>query len=145
MKGTIKKRLLLVVIILFGCLVLAGGLLYWFATSGGLIARQKPSAFETFAAATLVDLSIPRDFKTKANPIESNAASVDAGRALYQKNCEVCHGYDGNGQNQRRQRSLSAAARFEPCCLVKSGSDRTANCSISSATAFATRPCRAGS
>src|SRR5215211_3539095 len=33
----------------------------------------------------------------RKNPIPSNAASITAGRALYQKNCRHCHGLRGKG------------------------------------------------
>ena len=93
----IRKRLVLVAVTLSAILAVAGGVLYWYVTSGGMVARQKPSAFETFAAGTLVELGIPREFKTRTNPLETNAANAANGRVLYQKNCEVCHGFDGNG------------------------------------------------
>ena len=33
----------------------------------------------------------------RKNPVPSNAASITAGRALYQKNCRHCHGLRGRG------------------------------------------------
>ena len=33
----------------------------------------------------------------RKNPVPSNAASITAGRALYQKNCRHCHGLRGKG------------------------------------------------
>ena len=49
--------------------VLAGSAFYHHIVSGGMIARQKPSAFETFVAQGLVDLSIPKEAKTLKNPL----------------------------------------------------------------------------
>src|SRR6516165_8891776 len=72
--------------------------LYHYVVSGGLVARQKPSAFEAFAAQGLVNLSIPREFKIVRNPLAGTSADVAAGHELYKKNCEVCHGYDGTGK-----------------------------------------------
>jgi predicted CXXCH cytochrome family protein len=79
-------------------LIVAGG--YWYVTSGGLIARQDPSSLEMFLARHLVDLSIPNDVKLRTNPLTAamHGGDMAAGRELYQKNCEVCHGYDGSGR-----------------------------------------------
>ena len=96
MKGTTKRRLVLFAFVLIGCLIALGGL-YHYVDSGGLVARQKPSRFEAFVARSLVDLSIPGAFKKLSNPLTWNDANADAGRELYQKNCEVCHGSDGKG------------------------------------------------
>ena len=76
---------------------LACGVFYHYVTSGGLTARQKPSAFESLVAQTLVDFSIPKTVKALKNPL-SDSTDPSIGRDLYQRNCEVCHGYDGNGK-----------------------------------------------
>ena len=77
----------------------AAALGYRYIITGGLRARQKPSAIETFIAEGLVDLSIPKEAKALKNPLSATAGGADvaAGRELYQANCEACHGYDGNG------------------------------------------------
>ena len=92
-----RKRVFLIVIVL-GIFALAIGALYHRVVSGGMIARQKPSALETFVAEGLVDLSIPKAAKTFKNPLTDTEADLAAGHKLYQKNCEVCHGYDGRGK-----------------------------------------------
>ncbi|MCX6978173.1 MAG: cytochrome c, partial [Verrucomicrobia bacterium] len=79
------------------CVGLAVG--YRSVVEGGLSARQTPSTIETSVAHWLVDMSIPQAVKAQKNPLDASANSgeVTAGRALYQKNCEACHGYDGTG------------------------------------------------
>jgi len=89
---------ILLVLVVFCALAL--GLGYHYVTTGGLHARQKPGALETFVAQGLVDWSIPNEAKALKNPVSASPASADtaAGRELYQKNCEACHGFDGNGK-----------------------------------------------
>src|SRR5450755_2021136 len=79
--------------------VAAIGFLYYYIVSGGMRARQKPPAAETFLAHMLVELSIPAEAKTLKNPLSSSPDSADvaAGGELYQKHCQACHGYDGSG------------------------------------------------
>ena len=78
--------------------LLAAGFLYWYISNGGLVARQKPSRLETMVARELVNLSIPKAAKEMKNPLATSDAAADAGRELYHKNCESCHGYDGTGK-----------------------------------------------
>ena len=88
-------RIILVLAVLSG---LAAGALYHYIVTGGLIARQKPPALETFVAHALVNLSIPRAARELANPLGTTDAAITAGRELFHKNCEVCHGFDGKGK-----------------------------------------------
>src|SRR5665213_2803642 len=92
-----QRALLITAIVGVGCaLVLAAG--YFYIKSGGLVARRKPSALETFVAQRLVDLSVPKESSIARNPLDPTSANADAGRELYRKNCEVCHASDGKGK-----------------------------------------------
>ena len=81
-------------------MVLIGGLAYHFIVTGGLIARRRPPAVEAFVANHMLELSIPRTARALKNPLNPafDGADADAGRQLYQKNCEECHSYDGKGK-----------------------------------------------
>lgn len=93
------KHIVVIAVILFVLLDAAGAAFYHYIVSGGLRARQKPTDLETYVAQGLVDLSIPKEATAMKNPLgtTANGADVAAGRALFQKNCEACHGFDGTG------------------------------------------------
>lgn len=100
MQQITRRRVFFIIAITATILAFVIGALYYRIISGGLIARQKPSRLETFLAQGLVDLSIPKEAKALKNPLDISASGSDAaaGRELYQKNCEVCHGFDGRGK-----------------------------------------------
>src|SRR5579859_6715077 len=78
----------------------AGAWIYHYIKHGGLRARQTPSKMETLMAQGLVELSVPTGVKglTNAADVSPGSSDVAAGRELYQKDCAICHGYDGSGK-----------------------------------------------
>ena len=94
-----RKRVLRIAAVLLILLGVAFAAAYRYVVTGGLRARQTPSAIETSVAHWLVNASIPKEAKAQKNPLDASASTGDvaAGRELYQKNCEACHGYDGSG------------------------------------------------
>jgi mono/diheme cytochrome c family protein len=44
---------------------------------------------------------VPAKFKTMKNPVKSDEASINAGKALYNKNCASCHGKTGLGDGAK--------------------------------------------
>jgi len=85
-----------------------------------MTARQRPSRFETFVAGTLVDFSIPKSAKELKNPLGDNSDPSE-GRALYQKDCEVCHGFDGNGRTAAGTGLFPPPSRLSRDGLEKKG------------------------
>ena len=98
MRSLLRKKILAGILALAGICALIAFVGYHFVVSGGLIARRKPSTFETFVARRLIDWSVPNTARTLKNPLGDTGAAAAAGRELYQKNCEACHGYDGSGR-----------------------------------------------
>jgi mono/diheme cytochrome c family protein len=47
------------------------------------------------------DWEVPDLAKNKKNPIAANDASIDAGKAIYTKNCYDCHGKKGKGDGPK--------------------------------------------
>ncbi len=105
---------------LVAAVLLAFGGCYRFVVSGGMTARQTPSAAEGFVARALVNLGIPKDAHARKNPLSARVDGADAaaGRELYRLHCVSCHGADGRGQ--------TAAGRGlypPPFALTRSGFD----------------------
>ncbi|HTJ63217.1 MAG TPA: c-type cytochrome [Alphaproteobacteria bacterium] len=51
-------------------------------------------------ATFLLRQSVPDAARRQTNPLGADLADVAAGQAIYQKNCETCHGHDGAGHTQ---------------------------------------------
>ena len=100
--GNTKRTLLSIAVIFLGFLLLITGALFQYVASGGLTARRKPLALESYFGRRAVDLSIPRMAILQQSPLRPTREGADAlaGRALYQKQCDVCHGFDGSGRTE---------------------------------------------
>lgn len=114
----VKNRGLRVFWILLGLLVVGAGLFFNYIKTGGLIARQRPSALETFIAQGAVDLSVPSAAKAMKNPLAGSGAAAVAGHELYQKHCEVCHGYDGTGKTMAGGGTYPPPLNLSPASLT---------------------------
>lgn len=44
---------------------------------------------------------VPDKYKTMANPVKSDAASLAEGKALYGQHCQSCHGKKGKGDGPK--------------------------------------------
>jgi len=97
-----KKSVTVTGIVVVVLIVLAGGALYKYIVSGGLIARQKPPAVETTVTRWMLEVSVPESAKAQKNPLRTNAGGEDvsAGREIYKQKCDACHNYDGSGKTE---------------------------------------------
>jgi mono/diheme cytochrome c family protein len=55
----------------------------------------------TFAQAKAKPWPVPAEFKSKANPVKSSAASLADGKDAYDAKCESCHGKKGLGDGPK--------------------------------------------
>jgi predicted CXXCH cytochrome family protein len=97
-----QKRWGIGVVVVVCLMVLMAGGVYAYIVSGGLRARQSPSALETRVARWMVEASVPNAAKSLAAPPEmaNSPTDIALGRDLYKEKCEACHGYDGAGKTQ---------------------------------------------
>ena len=58
-------------------------------------------SFQTLNLQKGKEWATPANFKTMKNPVMSDAASTDAGKALWMKNCKSCHGLKGLGDGTK--------------------------------------------
>lgn len=100
LKTKSRKLLAFGVVLVVMILAAMGAFAYHYIKSGGLIARQKPPALETFVASHVLEWSIPAAARGQKNPLNlaGDGSDAKAGRELYQQRCLICHGYDGRGK-----------------------------------------------
>jgi hypothetical protein len=118
LKKTSRKRIFLLVMV--ALCALACGVFYHYITSGGLTARQKPSAFESLVAQTLVDFSIPKTVKALKNPL-SDSTDPSIGRDLYQRNSRTrLSGVTFTKEIARSATATMATEKLprEPACIL---------------------------
>jgi len=63
-----------------------------------LLAVVSVSAQESKPAAVAAEYKIPADAAKMVNPVKPSAASIGQGKKMYEIDCEVCHGKDGDGK-----------------------------------------------
>jgi mono/diheme cytochrome c family protein len=63
-----------------------------------LLAVVSSSAQESKPAAAAAEYKIPPEAAKMVNPVKSTAASIAQGKKMYEIDCEMCHGKDGDGK-----------------------------------------------
>jgi mono/diheme cytochrome c family protein len=63
-----------------------------------LLAVVSASAQESKPAAAAAEYKIPPEAAKMANPVKPTAASIAQGKKMYEIDCEMCHGKDGDGK-----------------------------------------------
>jgi cytochrome c553 len=95
---TMSRRLGIGLFVVVAILLAIGVLLFRFELPGLSSARPAPPAIEISVATWLLLHSVPAEDAQRANPLSPNEADLAAGAALFQRNCAVCHGFDGGGR-----------------------------------------------
>ena len=96
---------------------------YAYITSGGMIARQKPSTLESGVARLLVRSSVPQVEKTRKNPLSGDANSTHLSRTVLfhpERHTEYRHAMPG-WQEVRRVFAIFGRKRRDEICDVAGG------------------------
>lgn len=80
--------------------LLAVGTFYWWVSSHGFSAREKPSSLEAFLARNARRLATPANARDMTNPVGKTALSIAEARDHFADHCAVCHGNNGSGRTQ---------------------------------------------
>ena len=89
--------------VLLGILVVAVVIflfVVWSMVRGGISARAKPSAMETFLARQARNMMIPANAKAMKNPYTMSPDRIREGREHWADHCAQCHGLDGSGNTE---------------------------------------------
>ena len=70
----------------------------WSAFHSGFSARSAPSAIESRIAPMILRASVPREYKSLANPVGSDPETLREGMEHYADHCASCHANNGSGQ-----------------------------------------------
>jgi mono/diheme cytochrome c family protein len=71
---------------------------YWFLTTHGFSAREKPGAIEAFLARKARELATPAEAKTLKNPLPPTPLAIAEGRDHFADHCAICHANTGSGK-----------------------------------------------
>lgn len=86
--------------LLLAAVLLGGAWVYWFVSSHGFSARDKPSAFEAYLARHARRIATPRGAKELKNPLSPTELDVAEARDHFADHCAICHANNGSGKTQ---------------------------------------------
>jgi len=96
-------QIVLAALLVVAAVIVAGGA---YVVNTGLKAQPEPGVMETRVARAIRGFAIPREAKTRPNPIGTSADEVKAGLEHFARYCAMCHGNDGSGQGAAIGRGL---------------------------------------
>lgn len=80
-------------------IVLLVALFIWI-DARGISAKAQPGRVETTVARTMRRLAIPRDAKSRQNPVPRSAEVIAEGMGHFADHCAACHANDGSGETE---------------------------------------------
>ncbi|MHC1708480.1 MAG: cytochrome c [Bacteroidales bacterium] len=69
-------------------------------------------SIQTVSAQKAKEWATPANFKNMKNPVKADQASIDAGKALWNKHCKSCHGSKGLGDGTKAAALKTSAGDF---------------------------------
>ena len=91
----INKKLLLAFVFVF---LVGTAALYWFVTSRGFSAREKPTWYEAWIARHARRLANEPGARGLKNPLPATPLNVAEARDHFADHCAICHANDGSGK-----------------------------------------------
>ncbi len=74
--------------------------MYWFVTTHGFSARDKPSKVEAFLARHARRIASPPEAQNLKNPVPPAPLAIAEARDHFADHCAICHANDGSGRTQ---------------------------------------------
>ena len=71
-----------------------------FVRGAGISARRQPSGLEARVAKATWRFLVPREYRTKLNPVSPTPDAIRVGLEHWADHCAICHGNDGSGDVQ---------------------------------------------
>ena len=71
---------------------------FWFLTSHGFSAREKPTWYEERLARAARGLATPRGARELKNPVTADALTIAEARDHFADHCAICHANNGSGK-----------------------------------------------
>ena len=81
-------------------LLVGGGWLYWFLSSHGFSAREKPTKLEAFLARHARRIATPSGARELKNPLAPTPLNIAEARDHFADHCAICHANNGSGKTQ---------------------------------------------
>ena len=93
------KRAVVMVVVLFAVVLLAGAIAFGSMMRSGLSAHDEPTRLEATVARTVRHWAVPSELRDAKNPVPLTSQVLAEGRAHFADHCAGCHGNDGKGES----------------------------------------------